>query len=230
MGLFICLLVIFVFCFALIAFMNCKAFDQKSSARESVLATKDGLYRKNPKKGYVTPVEAALLGREKAMEAIDISKIDVESFGRRRGAFGKFGYCVTNPICIVNLGSGGLKRYISNLCFGGSNIESFMQVEMYGVSLFDKPVYKVKLVVRSTHEEIYLYFIDSTYENLDELPKGFRDYSLYLKQQSASKGYGKDYTRFSLRGDRSSIGKSFSLIAYEESINKEVKIKMIWKG
>lgn len=212
------------------ALMCCKEFDRKSSAIESVLATKDGLYRKDPKKGYVTPVEAMLLGKDKAMEAIDISKIDVESFGRRRGAFGKFGYSVTNPICIVNLGSGGLKRYISNLCLGGSNIESFMPVEMYGVSLFDKPVYKVKLVVRTTHEEIYLYFIDSTYENLDELPHGFRDYSLYLKQQSTSKEYGNNYPRFSLKGDRSSIGKSFSLIAYEESINKDVKIKRIWKG
>lgn len=230
MGLFICLLVIFVFCFALIAFMNCKAFDQKSSERESVLSTKDGLYRKNPKKGYVTPVEAALLGREKAMEAIDISKIDVESFGRRRGAFGKFGYCVTNPICMVNLGSGGLKRYISNLCKDGSSMESFKTTEIFGVSLFDKPVYRVKVIVRSSHQEIYLHFIDSTYENLDELPEGFRDYSLYLKQQSASKDYGNDYPRFSLRGDRSRIGTSYSLIAFENTMWREVKIKTIWKG
>lgn len=60
----------------------------KGSPKNDVLYTKEGLYRKNGNKGFVSPVESALLGERESMQAIDIIKIPVESFGRRRGSFG----------------------------------------------------------------------------------------------------------------------------------------------
>lgn len=154
----------------------------KGSPENGVLYTKDGLYRKKVGKGYVSPVESALLGERESMQAIDISKIPVESFGRRRGAFGKWGYCVSNPICINDMDK-NLQRYISHLFYENCRVESYDTEEVYSVSLFDKPVYKIALLLKGCHKVVSLYFIDSTYENHEIFPDGFSDYAVYLKKQ-----------------------------------------------
>lgn len=53
-----------------------------SSHDKAILYTKDGMYKKKGDKGYVSRLENALLSEEESMQAIDISKIPVESFGR----------------------------------------------------------------------------------------------------------------------------------------------------
>lgn len=201
-----------------------------SSHNENVLYTKDGLYRKNGYKGYVSRLENALLSEEESMQAIDISKIPVESFGRRRGSYGHWGYCVTNPICIKGMDR-NLKAYISHMCYGNSRIESFDTEEVYSVSIFDKPVYKISLLVKDSREVICLYFIESTYMNVNVFPDGFSDYTIYMKKQETDNVGDSGLPRFSLKGDyRSKIDQRFSLEKYEiYSKRNDVVIKKIWK-
>ena len=201
-----------------------------SSHNENVLYTKDGLYRKKGDKGYVSRLENALLSEEKSMQAIDISKIPVESFGRRRGSFGHWGYCVTNPICINGMDR-NLQAYISHMCYGNSRIESYDTEEVYSVSIFDKPVYEISLLVKDSREVVCLYFIESTYMNVDIFPDGFSDYTIYLKKQETDNAGDFGSPRFSLRGDyRSKIDQRLSLEKYERFAKRnDVVIKKIWK-
>lgn len=201
-----------------------------SSHNENVLYTKDGLYRKNGDKGYVSRLENALLSEEESRQAIDISKIPVESFGRRRGSYGHWGYCVTNPICIKGMDR-NLKAYISHMCYGNSRIESYDTEEVYSVSIFDKPVYKISLLVKDSREVICLYFIESTYMNVNVFPDGFSDYTIYMKKQETDNTGDSGLPRFSLKGDyRSKIDQRFSLEKYERFKKRnDVVIKRIWK-
>lgn len=107
-------------------------------------------------------------------------KIPVESFGRRRGSFGHWGYCVTNPICINGMDR-NLQAYISHMCYGNSRIESYDTEEVYSVSIFDKPVYKISLLIKDSRKVICLYFIESAYMNVNLFPDGFSDYTIYEK-------------------------------------------------
>lgn len=201
-----------------------------SSHNKNVLYTKDGLYKKNGNKGYVSRLENALLSEEESMQAIDISKISVESFGRRRGSFGHWGYCVTNPICINGMDR-NLQAYISHMCYGNSRIESYDTEEVYSVSIFDKPVYKISLLVKDSREVVCLYFIESTYMNVDIFPDGFSDYTIYMKKQDVADTGNSSSPRFSLRGDyRSKIDQRLSLEKYERLTKRnDVIIKRIWK-
>lgn len=201
-----------------------------SSHNENVLYIKDGLYRKNGNKGYVSPVESALLGERESLQAIDVSKIPVESFGRRRGSFGHWGYCVTNPICINGMDR-NLQAYISHMCYGNSRIESYDTEEVYSVSIFDKPVYKISLLVKDSRKVVCLYFIESTYMNVDIFPDGFSDYIIYMKKQETDTAGDSNSPRFSLKGDyRSKIDQRFSLEKYEKNAKRnDVVIKKIWK-
>lgn len=200
------------------------------SSKNGVLYTKDGLYRKNGNKGFVSPVESALLGERESLQAIDISKIPVESFGRRRGSFGHWGYCVTNPICINGMDR-NLQAYISHMCYGNSRIESYDTEEVYSVSIFDKPVYKISLLVKDSRKVICLYFIESTYMNVNIFPDGFSDYTIYMKKQETDNAGDSGLPRFSLKGDyRSKIDQRFSLEKYERFKKRnDVVIKKIWK-
>lgn len=216
--------------FILLLFILIVFSGGEPTGRNNVLNTKDGLYRKNPNKGYVSPIEMALLGEKNAMKAIDISKINVESFGRRRGAFGKWGYCVTNPVCIYNMDN-NLQTYISHLCYENSRVESYDTTEVYNVSIFDNPVYKISLQLKNTRKEICLYFIESKYMNTEMFPDGFSDYSIYEKKQQIQNSGNANSPRFSLRGNyREEFSKLFSLEKYENSIKRnDVLIKSIWK-
>lgn len=200
------------------------------SSKNGVLYTKDGLYRKNGNKGFVSPVESALLGERESMQAIDISKIPVESFGRRRGSFGHWGYCVTNPICIKGMDR-NLQAFISHMCYGNSRIESYDTEEVYSVSIFDKPVYKISLLIKDSRKVICLYFIESTYMNVNIFPEGFSDYTIYLKKQETDNTGDSGSPRFSLKGDyRSKIDQQLSLEKYENVIKRnDVVIKKVWK-
>ena len=200
------------------------------SPKNSVFYTKDGLYRKKGDKGYVSPIESALFGETESLQAIDISKIPVESFGRRRGSFGHWGYCVTNPICIKGMDR-NLQAYISHMCYGNSRIESYDTEEVYSVSIFDKPVYKISLLVKDSRKVICLYFIESTYMNVNIFPDGFSDYTIYMKKQETDNAEDSGLPRFSLKGDyRSKIDQRFSLEKYERySKHNDVVIKKIWK-
>lgn len=198
------------------------------SSKNGVLYTKDGLYRKNGNKGFVSPVESALLGERESMQAIDISKIPVESFGRRRGSFGHWGFCVTNPICINGMDR-NLNAYISHMYYGNSRIESYNTDEVYSVSIFDKPVYKISLLVKDSREVICLYFIESTYMNVDMFPDGFSDYTIYLKKQKTDNAGDFGSPRFSLK-NCSRIDQQLSLEKYEKATKRNnVVIKRIWK-
>lgn len=201
-----------------------------SSHNENVLYIKDGLYRKNGNKGFVSPVESALLGETESLQSIDVSKIPVESFGRRRGSFGHWGYCVTNPICINGMDR-NLKAYISHMCYGNSRIESYDTEEVYSVSIFDKPVYKISLHVKDSREVVCLYFIESAYMNVNLFPDGFSDYIIYMKKQKTDTAGDSNSQRFSLKGDyRSKIDQRFSLEKYEKNAKRnDVVIKKIWK-
>lgn len=200
------------------------------SPKNGVLYTKDGLPRKNGNKGFVSPVESALLGERESLQAIDISKIPVESFGRRRGSFGHWGYCVTNPICINGMDR-NLQAYISHMCYGNSRIESYDTEEVYSLSIFDKPVYKISLLVKDSRKVVCLYFIESAYMNLEIFPDGFSDYSIYMKKQKTDNAGDSGLPRFSLKGDyRSKIDQRFSLEKYERYAKRnDVVIKKIWK-
>ena len=200
------------------------------SPKNNVLYTKDGLYRKNGNKGFVSPVESALLGERESLQAIDISKIPVESFGRRRGSFGHWGYCVTNPICINGMDR-NLQAYISHMCYGNSRIESYDTEEVYSLSIFDKPVYKISLLVKDSRKVVCLYFIESAYMNLEIFPDGFSDYTIYMKKQKTDNAGDSGLPRFSLKGDyRSKIDQRFSLEKYERYVKRnDVVIKKIWK-
>lgn len=215
------------------------------SSKNGVLYTKDGLYRKNGNKGFVSPVESALLGERESLQAIDISKIPVESFGRRRGSFGHWGYCVTNPICINGMDR-NLQAYISHMCYGNSRIESYDTEEVYNVSIFDKPVYKISLLIKDSRKVICLYFIESTYMNVEIFPDGFSDYSIYMKKQQISDSNDSEsprfnlkdkkesesaYHRLSLKGNyRNEFYQRFSLEKYEKNVKRnDVIIKRIWE-
>ncbi len=215
------------------------------SPKNGVLYTKDGLYRKKGDKGYVSRLENALLSEEESLQAIDISKIPVESFGRRRGSFGQWGYCVTNPICINGMDR-NLKAYISHMCYGNSRIESYDTEEVYSVSIFDKPVYKISLLIKDSREVVCLYFIESTYMNVNIFPDGFSDYTIYLKKQETNNAGDSDSPRFSLKDKNESESASprlslkgnyrnefyqrFSLEKYEKKAKRnDVIIKVIWK-
>lgn len=215
------------------------------SPKNDVLYTKEGLYRKNGNKGFVSPVESALFGERESMQAIDISKIPVESFGRRRGSFGHWGYCVTNPICINGMDR-NLQAYISHMCYGNSRIESYDTEEVYSVSIFDKPVYKISLLIKDSRKVICLYFIESTYMNVEIFPDGFSDYGVYMKKQQTNNSGDSDSPRFSLKDKsksesdcprlslkgnyRSKIDQRFSLEKYEKTAKRnDVVIKKIWK-
>lgn len=200
------------------------------SSKNGVLYTKDGLYRKNGNKGFVSPVESALLVERESLQAIDISKIPVESFGRRRGSFGHWGYCVTNPICINGMDR-NLQAYISHMCYGNSRIESYDTEEVYNVSIFDKPVYKISLLIKDSRKVICLYFIESAYMNVNLFPDGFSDYTIYMKKQETANAGDSNSPRFSLKGDyRSKIDQRFSLEKYERFTKRnDVLIKKIWK-
>lgn len=200
------------------------------SPKNGVPFTKDGLYRKNGNKGFVSPVESALLGERDSLQAIDISKIPVESFGRRRGSFGHWGYCVTNPICINGMDR-NLQAYISHMCYGNSRIESYDTEEVYSLSIFDKSVYKISLLVKDSRKVVCLYFIESAYMNLEIFPDGFSDYTIYMKKQKTNNAGDSGLPRFSLKGDyRSKIDQRFSLEKYERYVKRnDVVIKKIWK-
>lgn len=178
----------------------------------------------------MSPIESALLGERESMQAIDISKIPVESFGRRKGSFGHWGYCVTNPICINGMDK-NLQAYISHMCYGNSRIESYDTEEVYSVSIFDKPVYKISLLIKDSRKVICLYFIESTYMNVEIFPDGFSDYGVYMKKQETANTGDSNSPRFSLKGDyRSKIDQRFSLEKYERYEKRnDVVIKKIWK-
>ena len=216
-----------------------------SSHDKAILYTKDGMYKKKGDKGYVSRLENALLSDEESLQAIDISKIPVESFGRRRGSFGHWGYCVTNPICINGMDQ-NLKAYISHMCYGNSRIESYDTEEVYSVSIFDKPVYKISLLIKDSRKVVFLYFIESAYMNVNIFPDGFSDYSIYMKKQQISDSNDSDsprfslkdknesesaYHRLSLKGNyRNKFYQRFSLEKYEKNVKRnDVIIKRIWK-
>lgn len=232
-GLVIVLILVFIFA------------GDNSSPKNGALYTKDGLYRKKGNKGFVSPIESALLGESESMQAIDISKIPVESFGRRRGSFGHWGYCVTNPICINGMNR-NLKAYISHLCYGNSRIESYDTEEIYNVSIFDKPVYKISLLVKDSRKTVCLYFIESTYMNVEIFPDGFSDYDIYMKKQQTNNSSDSDSPRFclkegnksesvshriSLKGNyRNEFYQRFSLEKYEKNTKRyDVVVKRLWK-
>ena len=215
------------------------------SPKNGVLYTKDGLYRKNGNKGFVSSVESALLGETESLQAIDVSKIPVESFGRRRGSFGHWGYCVTNPICINGMDR-NLQAYISHLCYGSSRIESYDTEEVYSVSIFDKPVYKISLLVKDSRKIICLYFIESDYMNVEIFPDGFSDYGVYMKKQQTNNSGDSDSPRFSLKDKNESVSdyprlslkgnyrnklyQCLSLEKYEKNTKRnDVIVKRIWK-
>ena len=210
-------------------------------------------------RGFVSPMEIGMFGEEAAYAAIDVSKLDVKSFGRRRGAFGKWGYCVTNPVCINGMDK-NLQRYISHLFYENCRVESYDTEEVYSVSLFDKPVYKISLLMKGSHEVVSLYFIDSTYENHEIFPDGFSDYAVYLKKQKTEEerkmatdrrvndvrfslknnNFYQDSpspiyvqkrggVRVSLRDEEHRYDKQCSLELYEKSKKGTAEIKSIWK-
>ena len=117
------------------------------------------------------------------------------------------------------------------MCYGNSRIESYDTEEVYSVSIFDKPVYEISLLVKDSREVVCLYFIESTYMNVDIFPDGFSDYTIYLKKQETDNAGDFGSPRFSLRGDyRSKIDQRLSLEKYERFAKRnDVVIKKIWK-
>lgn len=157
---------------------------------------------------------------------IDVSKLDVSLHGRMKGAFGKYGYCMTNPICVKWIPD-GLVSYINTMVVRVNNIERTAvrhdTLAIYEVSLFSNPVHLVR-VWFSENGYKELYFVCD--ENLKDVDYPLGIYKYYPHTYNDSNA-GSDI-KFSLRTPHS-FYEHQALIKYEEKIKRKFTFKLIWK-
>lgn len=152
---------------------------------------------------------------------INVNLIDVYSYGRARGGFGKYGYSMTNPICIKSFAAGGVANYLQRIMFDCKKVCKFEIITIYKVSnIIGSTVKEIVVDFEDTNNKKVLFFAENSKITSLDLPNDIYEY--------CDKTICPGNVRFSLRLPTKDYNK-MALVKYEESVTKPFTYKIIWK-
>lgn len=157
---------------------------------------------------------------EYRIKLVDVNLIDVYSYGRMNGSFGKYGYCMTNPICIKSFAQSGIGKYLQLIMFDCKKVSCYDIVKMYRVSnIIDSIVKEVVVEFENLKEGKVLFFAENSKITRLDFPNDIYEYREHIDTGNI---------KFSLRLPPKDYNK-MALVRYEEAVKKSFTYKVIWK-
>lgn len=162
------------------------------------------------------------------INAIIISEIDVLQYGRLKGAFGEYGYSLTNPVCVKEFVPLGLSVYMSTIEYERKRVRRYECIAIYEVSIFPNLIIKkMELEFDGISKKVYLYFSENPDVTGIDTPQGITEYSNSVSKDNHIRN---ECIRYSLKeGFFFDYYEKLALVKHENSITRKYTSKLIWK-
>lgn len=174
---------------------------------------------------YIDPLKKRQIIENYKINSIEVKELNLNAHGRLKGSFGKYGYCLTNPVCVKKFMPIGISNYLGSITYKDKKVKRYECIAIYEVSIFGSSrIKEYNVEFDGISDKIILYFAEN--ENLVNIDTPKNIYKYYGHQE---KSYCEDDIRFSLRIDEKSHYERLALIKYEESITVPYTFKIIWR-
>lgn len=158
---------------------------------------------------------------EYRIKLVDIKLINVYSYGRMKDSFGKYGYSMTNPICIKHFAQNGIGNYLQRIMFDFKKVSRYDIITFYEVSNIKGSIVKEVVVeFEDLKNKINLFFAENCLITKLDLPSDIDEYrepvdwgGIKINLRLPPKDYDK-----------------MALVKYEESATRPFTYKVIWKN
>lgn len=158
---------------------------------------------------------------EYRIKLVDVKLIDVYSYGRMKDSFGKYGYSMTNPICVKYFAQSGIGNYLQRIMFDFKKVSRYDIITFYEVSNIKGSIVKEVVVeFEDLKKKITLFFAENSLITGLDLPDNINEYR---------KPVDLGGVKISLRLPPKDYDK-MALVKYEESITRPFTYKVIWKN
>lgn len=148
-----------------------------------------------------------------------------KEFGRCVNAVGRFGFDVSNPICIKSIYDACFDKYLYDMVIDGKGISGYIVVSMCRCSLFgEKPIYRVGVRREDKKSFVTLYFLEDGVTQPKYFPSGIVDKSFLYYQDLINNG-GHVNFKESFFQHRSLLKKEDSQKAMPKSLEKVYKFQ-----
>lgn len=193
-----------------------RLFNKISAWRKECLGSGDEDKLRNIAEKIVSEQYNRMMRFEYEVQQVDISKVDVCSFGRMIGSFGKYGYCMTNPICLNDFSYDGIGKYLRTIMFQNNGVCRYEVVKMLDVSnIVGSAVKEVAVEFDGIEGKKSFFFAEDKKVSGTDLPE---DISPIWQRDI------KIEPRITPR-----LCERVALIRYENSIKKSFTYKIFWK-
>lgn len=157
---------------------------------------------------------------EYRIRQVNVNLIDVYSYGRMKDAFGKYGYCMTNPICITHFAQNGIDNYLRRVMFDCKKVIRHDTITIYKVSNIEgTTVQEVVVEFEGLNDKKVLFFAENCKITRLDLPDKIYEYHKTIDTGNI---------KFSLRLPPKDYNK-MALVRYEESVKKPFTYEIVWK-